>query len=82
MHSFNDATAEQARLRIQEIDTISWGAPRECFNSVVGPTKFNYLPKKPCDPGPGRYSTSHPYKELGSKLIKENVYTMRGRMGH
>jgi len=35
------------------LDAASFGAPRESFYNVVGPNKFNYLPKKPCDAGPG-----------------------------
>jgi hypothetical protein len=34
-------------------DLASFGAPRESFYNVVGPAKFNYLPKKPSDAGPG-----------------------------
>ena len=43
-------------------DNASFGAPRESFYNVVGPNKFNYLPKKPQDAAPGQYETSHPYK--------------------
>ena len=35
------------------VDAASFGAPRESFYNVVGPSKFNYLPKKPCEAGPG-----------------------------
>jgi hypothetical protein len=35
------------------LDAASFGAPRESFYNVVGPNKFNYLPKKASDAGPG-----------------------------
>ena len=35
------------------LDVSSFGAPRESFYNVVGPNKFNYLPKKACDAAPG-----------------------------
>ena len=53
-----------------DLDTKSFGAPRKAFDNVVGPTKSNYLPRKPEDPGPGLYGTSHPYKEIGGKYVK------------
>jgi hypothetical protein len=59
------------------IDRISFGAPRECFNNVVGPSGYNYQPFKPKDPGPGQYGTgAHPYKQIGSVSKK---YTMVSR---
>jgi hypothetical protein len=35
------------------MDVASFGAPRESFYNVVGPNKFNYLPKKAYEAGPG-----------------------------
>lgn len=48
-------------------DRSSFGAPRECFRNVVGPNKFNYMPFKPSEPGPGKYGTGgNPFIEVGS----------------
>ena len=44
----------------------------------MGPNKSNYLPRKPQDPGPGLYGTSHPYKEIGGQHMKQNKYTIVG----
>ena len=63
-------------------DTKSFGAPRTAYKSVVGPNKFNYEPKKACDPGPGYYGkelTSHPYKILGGEYVKKHKYSMRAK---
>lgn len=59
-------------------DTASFGAPRESFNNVVGPTGFSYLAKGPKDPGPHTYVTKHPFKEIGSTLSKKNKYSILG----
>lgn len=59
-------------------DAASFGAPRESFNNVVGPTGFSYLPKGPSDPGPHSYVTKHPFKELGSVLSRKNKYSIQG----
>jgi len=57
-------------------DAASFGAPRESYNNVVGPTGFSYLPKKPSEPGPHSYITKHPFKELGSVLAKKGKYSI------
>ncbi len=50
------------------IDRASFGAPRECFNNVVGPNNFNYKPFKASDPGPGKYGTgSNPFLDVMNK---------------
>lgn len=59
-------------------DTRSFGAPRAAFDSVVGPTKRNYVPCKGADPGPGQYTTTHPYKEIGGAHVNVNRYSMNG----
>ena len=37
----------------QTMDVSSFGAPRASYYNVVGPTNFNYLPKKAHEAGPG-----------------------------
>jgi hypothetical protein len=55
--SFNGADSTTSLSLLQKkigmpYDAASFGAPREAFNKVVGPTGFSYLPKGPEDPGP------------------------------
>ena len=57
-------------------DLASFGAPRESYAKVVGPTGFSYVPKGPTDPGPTDYQTKHPFKELGSALARKNKYSI------
>jgi hypothetical protein len=59
-------------------DAASFGAPRESYNNVVGPTGFSYLAKGPSDPGPHNYVTKHPFKDLGSVLEKKHKYSIQG----
>jgi hypothetical protein len=60
------------------LDRSSFGAPRECFNNVVGPNKFNYMPFKASDPGPGKYGTGgHPFKEVGKKSQKYSMVSRK-----
>jgi len=62
------------------IDTSSFGAPREAFDCVVGPNKFNYKPFKDDTPGPAQYyGGKDPFREIGSVLANKFKYSMGHR---
>lgn len=49
------------------MDKSSFGAPRESFKNVVGPTNFSYEPFKESEPGPlNNGGGSNPQKEIGT----------------
>lgn len=60
------------------LDRSSFGAPRECFSNVVGPNKYNYVPFKPSEPGPGMYGTGgNPFKEIGKASSKYSMVSRK-----
>ena len=63
-----------------KIDTASFGAPRESFRNVVGPTKFCYTPYKSYEPGPMNNGGGKiPSREIGSTQNKIHRYSMAGK---
>ena len=64
--TYHKSTFSKEDKFYSSLDRASFGAPRECFNNVVGPNKFNYMPFKPSEPGPGNNGGGlNPYKEIG-----------------
>jgi hypothetical protein len=49
------------------VDKVSFGIPRDATNSQVSPNKFNFLSKKPTDPGPFEYTGGiNPFVEISN----------------
>lgn len=77
--NIGSAVGSAKNLSLNE-DRVSFGAPRECFNNVVGPNNFNYLPFKASMPGPGKYGTGgNPFREIGGNQVKAHRYSMASR---
>jgi hypothetical protein len=68
----------QTRLHGDSLDTLSFGAPRSAYDSVVGPNSFNYRPIPAGQPGPGHYGDrDNKYLDNCSSQKKQPAFTTR-----